>query len=54
MNIEKLNEVIKIDNEKRKNYRGAIRLVSSRDYIAFHALLIGSTSYSEIGENMGK
>lgn len=51
--VEKLNDIITLDNVRRKeNYQRAIRLVTKREYITFHALLIGATAYSECGEQL--
>lgn len=51
--LDKLNEAIVLDNEnRRQNYQRVIRMVSKVEYIKFHALLIGATAYSEIGERL--
>ena len=51
--VEKLNNIISLDNVWRKeNYQRAIRLVTKREYITFHALLIGATAYSECGKQL--
>ena len=51
--VLKLNEIIVRDNRKRKeNYQRPIRLVSQKEFITFHALLIGATAYSEVGEQL--
>ena len=51
--VENLNEIISLDNVRRKeNYQRPIRLVTKQEFITFHALLIGATAYSEVGEQL--
>ena len=51
--LKKLNESIKIDNVIRKEtYRRVIKLASKREYIIFHALLIGASNHSDQGDKL--
>ena len=49
----RLNKVIAIENVKRKgNYQRAIKIVSTSEYIVFHALMIGASRYAEQGDRL--
>ena len=48
-----LNTIVIIDNTKRKGkYQRAIKIISTAEYIVFHALMIGTSRYAEQGERL--
>ena len=50
---ETLNTIVIIDNTKRKGkYQRAIKIISTAEYIVFHALMIGASRYTEQGERL--
>ena len=51
--IEKINEVIRNENKKRKEiYQRVHREITKQEYIIFHALIIGASAYAEQGNKL--
>ena len=52
-NLEKLNKIIENSNVKQKeNYQRPIQVVSKREFITFHALLVAAAAYSSKGDKL--
>ena len=51
--VERLNKVITLDNIiRKKNYQRPIRVVTKKEFVIFHALMIGAAVYCEAGEKL--